>query len=186
MGLDAGRLQAAQVLLDKTGARGNEHLAEGFIQGRSGARRARQVLRRLELHHVHLVRVDRNGDLVWPGIELRQHVARIVVEPLCRRPFTLRREGNRAADLQDHFRHGFAQPAQQLVEHGQPLRALAVGLAHVHVQHGGAGVIAVDRQLDLLVHRHGDIVGVARQVLGTVWRHLDDQLILVLWQQGVV
>ena len=44
--------------------------------------------------------------------------------------------------------------AEQLVELRQALGALAVQLAHVHVQHGGAGVVAVHRLLHLLVHRH--------------------------------
>ena len=63
----------------------------------------------------------------------------------------LGREGDRAADLDDHVRHGLAHAGDQLVELGQALAALAVEFAHVQVQHGGAGVVAVDRLLDLLL-----------------------------------
>jgi hypothetical protein len=73
----------------------------------------------------------------------------------------LGREADRAADLDDHVGHGLAHAGDQLVELGQALAALAVVLAHVQVQHGGAGVVAVDRLLDL--RRHGD-----RDVLGEV------------------
>ena len=65
----------------------------------------------------------------------------------------LGREGDRAADLDDHVRHGLAHAGDQLVELGQALGALAVELAHVQVQHGGARVVAVHRLLDLRFHR---------------------------------
>jgi hypothetical protein len=45
------------------------------------------------------------------------------------------REGDRAADLDDHVRHRGAHAGDQLVELGQALAALAVELAHMQVQH---------------------------------------------------
>jgi hypothetical protein len=52
-----------------------------------------------------------------------------------------------------------AHAGDQLVELGQALAALAVELAHMQVQHGGAGVVAVHRLLDLLFHRDRDVFG---------------------------
>ena len=95
------------------------------------------------------------------GIELGQHVPGVVGEPLRVRAFTFGGEGDRSADLQDHVRHRLAQSGEQLVELRQPLGALAVELADVDVQHGGAGLVAVHRLLDVLVHRQ-------RQVLAEV------------------
>ncbi|KAF7957155.1 hypothetical protein AWV80_01480 [Cupriavidus sp. UYMU48A] len=113
-------------------------------------------------------------------------MTRIVIQPLGGLAFALGRKRDRTADLQHHLGHGLAQASEQLVELGQPLAALTVGLAHMDVQHGGAGVVAVDRLLDLLVHRDRDIVRVARDPLGAIRRHLNHELFLVLGQQGVV
>jgi hypothetical protein len=57
---------------------------------------------------------------------------------------SVRRERDRAADLDDHLGHRLAHAGDQLVELGQALGTLAVRLAHVQVQHGGAGVSAID------------------------------------------
>src|SRR5262252_3013379 len=46
--------------------------------------------------------------------------------------FALGGKADRATDLQDHFRNCDAQASQQLIEHRQPLRALAVQLADVN------------------------------------------------------
>ena len=127
--------------------------------------------------------------VTWSGrrVELGQHVPGVVAEPLGVRAVALGGEGDGAADLQDHVRHGLAEPAEQLVEHRQPLGALAVELADVDVQHGGAGVVAVDRGLDVLVHGQRQVLAeVVRLPLGAVRRGGDDQLLLDLGEQGVV
>ena len=121
------------------------------------------------------------------GVELGQHVPRVVAEPLGVGAVALGGEGDRAADLQDHVRHGLTQAAEQLVELREPLGALAVELADVDVQHGGAGLVAVDRGLDVLVHRHRQVLAeVVRLPLGAVRRDGDDQLLLDLGEEGVV
>src|SRR4029453_12150158 len=50
-------------------------------------------------------------------------------EPLGVRALALGGEGDGAADLQDHLRHGLAEPAEELVELRELLGALAVELA---------------------------------------------------------
>ena len=121
------------------------------------------------------------------GVELGQHVARVVGQPLGVGAFGLGREGDRAADLDDHVRHGLAHAGDQLVELGQALGALAVELAHVQVQHRGAGVVAVHRLLDLGFHRDRDVLReVGGNPLGAVRRGGDDQLVLVLGEEGAV
>ena len=103
------------------------------------------------------------------------------------RAFGLGREGDRAADLDDHVRHGLAHAGDQLVEHGQALGALAVELAHVQVQRRGAGVVAVHRLLDLRFHRDRDVFRkVRRHPLGAVRCGGDDELVLVFGEQGSV
>src|SRR6516164_8687065 len=48
--------------------------------------------------------------------------------------------------------HRLAQASQQLVEPRQALRSLAVLFASVHMQHRGAGIVAIDRCLHLILH----------------------------------
>ncbi|MNE17651.1 hypothetical protein D3C80_1106390 [compost metagenome] len=81
----------------------------------------------------------------------------VVGEPLGDITIILRGEGNRAADLDDHVRYRFAHAGDQLIELGQSLGALAIQLAHMQVKHSGAGVIAIDRHLDLLFHGDGNL-----------------------------
>jgi hypothetical protein len=127
------------------------------------------------------------GDLVRLRIELGQHVARVVGQPLGLGAVGLGREGDRAADLDDHVRHGLAHAGDQLVELGQALGALAVELAHVQVQHGGARVVAVHRLLHLSFHRDGNVLGkVRRHPLGAIRRGSDDELFLVFGEQRSV
>jgi hypothetical protein len=114
-------------------------------------------------------------------------VTRVVGQPPGGVTLLLGREADRAADLQDHVRHAGADARQQFVELGQALGALAVLFAHVHVQHGGAGVVAVDRLLDLVLHADRDVLReIRRHPLGTVGRGSDDQLLLVLGIVGTV
>ena len=56
----------------------------------------------------------------------------------------------------------------------------------MHVQHGGASVVAIDCLLYLLVHADGNVVGVARQPRGCIGRGLNHQFFLVLGKQRVV
>jgi hypothetical protein len=143
------------MLLDPARGRGDDHLAVGLVVGGLGHRRAGDVVDLHLLHDVHLRGVDGDGDLVRLGIELGQHVARVVGQPLGVRAFSLGREGDRAADLDDQVRHGLAHAGDQLIELGQALGALAIEFAHVQVQDRGARVVAVHGLLDLRFHRDG-------------------------------
>ena len=129
-------------------------------------RRAGTILVRDELHHVHLIGVDRDRHLVGRGIQLGKHVPRIVREPLCGLALVLRSEADRPADLKDHLGHGRAKPIEHLVEHLETLRALAVRLADVDVKNRRACIVAVDCLLDLVLHRDGDVVGSRGKKLG--------------------
>ena len=101
--------------------------------------------------------------------------------------FSLGREGDRAADLDDQVRHGVAHAGDQLVELRQALGAFAVELAHVQVQHRGAGVVAVHRLLDLGFHADRDVFReVGGNPFGAVRRGGDDKLVLVLGEEGAV
>ena len=165
----------------------NVHLAVSLGQLRALHGRAADVIGGHQVHDVHLVGVDRDGDLVRLGVELGEHVPGVVGEPLGVGAFALRGEGDRAPDLKDHVRDGLAQPAEQLVELGHALGALAVQLTDVDVQHGGPGVVAVDRRLDVLVHGQGQVLGeVGRLPFGAVRCCGDDQLLLRLREEGVV
>ena len=126
-------------------------------------------------HDVPLRRADRDGDVLGLRIEFGEHVARVIVEPLRLRLRGLRRKRDRAADLQDHLRHGLPEQSDEvivLIEVDRPFSGR--GVAHVDMQHGGAGVVAVDRHLHLLIPGHRD-VGVARQPLWPEGRHRNDQ-----------
>jgi hypothetical protein len=162
----------------------DRHLAVGMGQGRIGQRGAGHVRGRHLLDDVHLVGVDGDRHLVGRRLQLGQHVAGVVGQPLGGFALAFRGERDRAAYLQDHLRAGLADAGQQLIELGQALGALAVLFAHVHVQHGGAGVVAVHRLLDLRVHGHRDVLGeIGRHPLGPVGRGGDDQLLHVLDEQ---
>src|SRR3546814_7452780 len=78
----------------------------------------------------------------------------VVGQPLRLLTVAFRREGNRTADLDEEFRDAGANAGDQLVEFRQTLAALAIQLAYVQMQDAGARVVAIDRLLDLLFHRH--------------------------------
>ncbi|MOA02412.1 hypothetical protein D3C78_1218630 [compost metagenome] len=163
------------------------HLAVGGLVGRVGQGGAFQVFRIEQLHDVHLGGVDGDGDLIRPRGQFGQQVAGVVAQPQGAFAFAFRGEGNRAADLDDHVRHGFTHAGDQLVELGQALGALAVQLAHVQVQHGGAGLVAIDGLLYLLFHGQGNVFReVFRHPLRAVGRDGDDYLFHVFGVQGIV
>src|SRR4029450_3960838 len=111
-------------------------------------------------------------------------VARVVGQPLRVGALTLGGKRNRPADLDDHVGNGVAHTSDQLIELGQPLAALAVGLAHMQVQHRRAGVVAVDGLLNLFFHRHRDVLGKVRwDPFRAIGRGGDDELVLVLRKQ---
>ena len=121
------------------------------------------------------------------GIELRQHVARVVIEPGGLGFRRVRREGDRSADLDDHVRDGFLHPPQQVVVVVEIGRSHAGGrVAHVEMQNGRTGLVAVDRRLHLLVPGERDVRGVAGQPGRAIGRGRDDQRRHVLGQNGVV
>ena len=77
----------------------------------------------------------------------------------------LRREADRAADLKDHLGDGGAQPVQHFVEH----RGVSIPCRLAHgrdVQHGRPRVVAVDRLLDLVLHRDRNVVRSRGRKLG--------------------
>ena len=120
-------------------------------------------------------------------VQLGQHVARVVVQPLGFGAIGVRREGDRTAHLQDHLRHGLAQHAEELVVLVEVRRALAgLRVAHVHVQHRRAGVVAVDRRLHLLLPAEGKVLHVARQPLGAEGRRGDDRRLHVFGEERVI
>jgi hypothetical protein len=96
-------------------------------------------------------------------------------------------EGDGAADLDDHVGDGVAHAGDELVELGQALAALAVELAHVQVEHRGAGVVAVDGLLHLLLHGERNVLGEVRgNPFGAIRRGRDDELVLVLGKERAV
>jgi hypothetical protein len=185
--LDAGLGEATHMLLEEARRRGHDHVRVGAEAIGLGQRGAGDVLDVHLLDDVHLRGVDGHRHLVGLRVQLGQHVARVVGQPLGGCAVALGGEGDRAADLDDHLGHGLAHAADQLVEHRQALAAAAVEFAHMQVQHGGAGVVAVDRLLDLRLHRDGDVLReVRRNPLRTVRCGGDDELVLVLGEQGSI
>ncbi|MNQ93791.1 hypothetical protein D3C85_1092730 [compost metagenome] len=123
VGLDAVGHQALEVLGHPGRTGRDRHLAVGRLQGRVLQGGARQVFRVEQLHDVHLGGVDGDRDLIRLRRQLGQHVAGVVRQPLGRLPLAFRREGDGAADLDDHVRHRLAHPGDQFVELGQALGA---------------------------------------------------------------
>ncbi|SAL87954.1 hypothetical protein AWB67_07507 [Caballeronia terrestris] len=187
MRLDAGGLQAAQVLFDPRRSRRHRHFAIRGLKHRVRERGAFQVLRIQQLHDVHLRGVDRHRHLIGLRIEFREHVTCIVRQPLCRLPVVFRRERDRTAHLDDHVRHRRTYARDQLVELREALGTLAVQLADMQMQHGGTRVITIHGFLDLIVHRHRNVF---REVLGHPFRTVrgdgDDNLLLVFGVQRIV
>ncbi|MCY1365153.1 hypothetical protein D9M69_519870 [compost metagenome] len=114
-------------------------------------------------------------------------MAGVIGEPFGDVAITLRGEGNRATDLNDHVRHRFTHAGDQLIELGQSLGAFAIELTDMQVKHSGAGVIAINRHLHLLCHGDRDVFReVRRHPLRSVGSNGDDELLLIFRVQGSV
>jgi hypothetical protein len=109
--LDAGCAEAPDVLLDPARPGRDDHLAVRGPSRRLGQRGAGVIGRLHLLDNIHLHGVDRHRDLVRLRRQLGEHVPGVVRQPLCRPALALRREGDRAADLQHHIGHDDPQPA---------------------------------------------------------------------------
>jgi hypothetical protein len=98
----------------------------------------------------------------------------------------LRRKGDRAAELQDHLGHGFAQSPNLVVVFVEILGDMAgLGIAHVDVQERGACVVAVHRRLNLLIPSDGKVLlggDISRHPHGAIGRRRNHQRGLVLGQ----
>ena len=149
--------------------------------------RSLDVIRGPHLREVHHGGADGHRDALRLRVQLRQHVTRIVVQPLGLLAVALGRERDRAADLDDHLGHGFLDAFEQVVVVVE-VRGQVPGrrIAHVEVQDGCAGVVAVHRRLDLLVPGDSDVGSVARQPRRPIRRRRDDQRLHVLGIQRVV
>ncbi|KEH10765.1 hypothetical protein GY15_30235 [Delftia sp. 670] len=175
------------MLLGPAGLGGHGHLLVGVEDGGILARGAPEVRVLGLLRHVHLRGIDGHRDLVGHGLQLGQHVARVVGQPLGGRAVRLGSKADRSAHLDDHLGHTRTHAGDQLVELRQTLAAFAVQLAHMQVQHGGAGVVAVHGLLDLLVHGHGNVFGeIAGQPARRIGGRRDDQGLLVFGEQVAV
>ena len=121
------------------------------------------------------------------GRYFREHVTRVVVQPLGLGAIALGREGDRAADLDDHLGARFLEARHhEVVVFDIRGEVPGRGVAHVEMQDPGAGVVAIHRRLDLLVPGHGDVGRVARQPRRPIRRRGDDQWLHVLGIQRVV
>ena len=107
-------------------------------------------------------------DLIRLGIDFGQLMARVVALEL--RFFAwLGGKRDRPAELQDHFRHCFAQTPDLVVVLVEVFGDVAgFGIAHMDVQQRCAGVVTIHRGLDLFVP--GDREFLFR---GAILRHPD-------------
>ena len=145
------------------------------------------IIRGPHLRDVEHGGADGHRDGLRRWRHFREHVTRVVVQPLGLGAVALGREGDRAADLDDHLGHGFLEARHHEVVVLDIRREVpGRGVAHVEVQDPGAGVVAIHRRLDLLVPGHGDVGRVARQPRRPIRRRGDDQRLHVLGIQRVV
>ena len=127
--------------------------------------RAFHIIGTPHLRDVHHAGADGHGYGLRFRFQLREHVARVVVEPLRLRVVALGRESDRTADLHDHLGDSLLEaPEQVVVVLDVRGKVPGVGVTHMYVQNRGAGVVAVHRCLDLFVPGHGDVFRIASQV----------------------
>jgi len=154
VGLDAVRAQPLQVLDIEGRRRIHDHPAPGGLHLGIVHMGAFDIVRQKGLCDVPECRPSRHGDEFRLRVQLREHVARVVIEPLGLGILRMWRERDRPAHLEDHFRHCLLEASDEvvvLVEVGRTLAGLRI--AHVHVQHRGAGIVAIDCSLDFVCPR---------------------------------
>ena len=162
VGLDASGGQAPDVLLDPGRAGGNRHFTVGVVHGRLRQRGA--ATSAAHICSTTFIWLELMAIVTWSGVGCSSaSMWRVSSDShLAVGAVAFRGEADGAADLQDHVGHAGADAGQQFIELGQALGALAVEFAHVQVQHGGAGVVAVHRLLDVLFHGDGDVFAESR------------------------
>src|SRR5262249_59499446 len=97
-------------------------------------------------------------------VELGEHVSRVVVQPRGLLVVPLGREGDRAADLEDHLGYGFLEEAEEVVELLEVRReASRRRIPDMNMKDRGAVVVAIHRRLHLLIPRDRDVRRVSWQ-----------------------
>ena len=187
VGLDAVGMQALQVFDIEGRRRVDDHAAPGRLDLGVVEMRSPRVAGQEGLGDVPQRRAGGDGHAIRLGRDLGQHVPGVVVEPLGLGVFGMGREGDRAADLQDHLGNGRPQIGHEAIVVVEVARSLArLGVADMDVQHRGAGIVAIDRGLDLLVPAQRQVLDVARQPFRAVRRCRDDQRLHVLGEERVI
>ena len=185
--LDTGFAQAANMLFGPSGLSRHCHFLVGIEDGRVFHRGALDVAHIKLLQHVHLRGVDGHRHLIGLGVQLGQHMTRVIAQPLGGGTVALRRKTDGAAHLNDHLGYTGTHSGNQLIELGQAFAAATIQLTHMQVQHLGASVVAVHRFLNLLFHGDRDLTGKVRWQPGwCVGCRRDDQGLLVFGEQVAV
>ena len=119
------------------------------------------IVRRREGQDIHLHRTYDDRDLIGFRIELRQHVPRVVAQPLRLFVLGVRGERDRPTDLDDHLGYGLSQPRNLFVELVEIFRAVTrLRIPDMKMQHRRAGVVTIHRPLSLFFPGDRDIIGV--------------------------
>ena len=187
-GLNTGLSQALQVLQIKGRTGVGKHAGPGRHCLRLFLKMCSlNIIWSPHLRDVHHGGADGNRDGFRCWRYFREHVTRIVAQPIDLPVILGVIEGDRAANLDDQFGHGFLEAFHHVIEVLDLRRELSGrGVAHVEVQDGGASVVAIHRRLDLLIPGDGDVSSVARQPRRPIRCRRDDQGFHVLGIQCVV
>ena len=145
--------------------------------------------------HIHVRELDGKGSKRMSQFNellrrLREAVPEMILQVGGSISFSPEGEDGDAKWLSDDTRHMLAEldpkPDQVTIAINTSQMNI-VELAHVDVQHRRAGLPAVHRLLHVLVHRQRDVLREVRRLpLRAVRRGGDDQLLLVLGEQGIV